>query len=381
MCSNSPAGILSRIVLLVLATAMIPFSALIFALPASAQSLLKIDLPKDTPVTFLSSDLGESRATPRGNAYQVDLHASLTLRNSSSKRIRGLTLAVRAHDVTPGGTGVVWKPSLDVAPGDSFPVQLNLSVLRPGAPGDNGPSVEVQLDGVLFEDLSFYGPDKLQSKRSLTVWELEAQRDRKYFKALLETGGREALQKAMLGSLSSQADSYQPGVQMQRGRATNVDPANEVQFAFLHVPDAPVEAAGGTARVTANEAHSPQFNVSNLSKRPVQYLEIGWIVKDQTGREFLAASLPADLTLAPGQSGKVALDTALRFPERTSIQNMRGFVSTVEFSDGTYWIPSRASLESPEFRRVVAPSPEEQRLSQICTKRGLSALIDELKKF
>jgi hypothetical protein len=30
---------------------------------------------------------------------------------------------------------------------------------------------------------------------------------------------------------------------------------------------------------------------------------------------------------------------------------------------------------------VVAPSPEEQRLSQIYSKRGLAALIDELKKF
>jgi hypothetical protein len=347
----------------------------------AADSLLKIDLPKDTPVTFLSSDLGESRATPRGNAYQVDLHASLTLRNSSSKRIRGLTLAVRAHEVTPGGTGVVWKPSLDVAPGDSFPVHLDMSLLRPGVAGDNGPSVEVQLDGVLFEDLSFYGPDKLQSRRSLTVWELEAQRDRKYFKALLESSGRDGLKNAMLASLSNQSDRSQPDVQMQRGRATNADPGSETQFAFLHVPDAPVEAAGGTARVTANEAHAPQFNVSNLSKRPVRYLEVGWIVKDQTGREFLAASLPADLSLAPGQSGKVALDTSLRFPERTSIQSIAGFVSKVEFSDGTYWIPSRASLDTPQLRRVVAPSPEEQRLSQIYRKGGLTALIDELRKF
>lgn len=354
---------------------------LLVASLAGAQSLVKIDLPKDSPVTQLSWDLGESRAVPRGNAYQVDLRASLTLRNSSSKRIRGLTLAVMAHEVTPGGMGVVWRPSLDVAPGDSFPVPVNLSLLRPGAPGDSGPSVQVQLDGVLFDDLTFYGPDKLQSRRSLTVWELEAQRDRKYFRALLDSTGPNGLQKAMIASIATQPDRSQPGVQMQHGRATNVDPGNEVQFAFLHVPDAPVEAAGGTARVAANEAHAPQFNVNNLSKRPVRYLEIGWIVKDQTGREFLAASLPADLTLAPGQSGKVALDTALRFPERTSIQNITGFVSTVEFSDGTYWIPSRASLDDPQLRRVVAPSPEEQRLTQIYNKRGLAALIDELKKF
>jgi hypothetical protein len=273
--------------------------------------------------------------------------------------------------------GVVSRPSLDIAPGDSFAVPLNLSLLRPGVAGDNSPSVEVRLDGVLFDDMSFYGADKLQSRRSLTVWELEAQRDRKYYKALLDSTGPNGLQKVML---AIQANPSQPGVQMQHGRASNIDPSNEVQFAFLHIPDAPVEA-GGTARVSANEAHAPQFNISNLSKHPVKYLEIGWIVKDQTGREFLAASLPADIAIAPGQSGKVALDTALRFPERTTIQNITGFVSTVEFGDGTYWIPSRASLEEPQLRRVVAPSPEDQRLSQIYNKRGLAALIDELKKF
>jgi hypothetical protein len=30
---------------------------------------------------------------------------------------------------------------------------------------------------------------------------------------------------------------------------------------------------------------------------------------------------------------------------------------------------------------VIAPSPEEQRLSQIYNKKGLQALIEELKKF
>jgi len=113
----------------------------------------------------------------------------------------------------------------------------------------------------------------------------------------------------------------------------------------------------------------------------VQHLEIGWIVKDQQGREFLAASMPADVKLAPNQTGQIAEDAALRFPDRVSIQSMTGFISGVEYADGAYWIPSRSALETPRLREVVAPSPEEQRLSQIYKKKGLQALIDELKKF
>src|SRR5271166_1780215 len=87
-------------------------------LAAGAQSLSrKIDLPKDSPVTLVSADWGESSATPRGGAFLVDVHAALSLRNSSQHRLRGVTLAVVAQEVTPGGKGSVSVPSLDVAPG------------------------------------------------------------------------------------------------------------------------------------------------------------------------------------------------------------------------------------------------------------------------
>lgn len=353
-----------------------------FGAVASAQTLNhRIDLSKDTPVTLVSDNWGESRATPRGSAYMVDVHASLSLRNSSQKKIRGVTLSVLAQEVTPGGKGAVSVPSLDVAPNEVFSVRIDQSLLRPLGAGDGSPSVEVQLDGVLFEDLSFYGPDKLHSQRTLTVWELEARRDRKYFKAVLDSSGRDALEKQMLASLARQGDLRQPGVSMARGRSTNTDPEREVQFAFLNVPDAPVEPLAGMALVASNEARAPRFEVKNLTKRPVRYLELGWIVKDQQGREFLAASLPADLNLGPGQSLQVTQDAALRFPERISIQGMKGFVSSVGFSDGGYWIPSRKALDELQLGAVVAPSPEETRLSQIYRKKGIIALIEELKKF
>jgi hypothetical protein len=164
-------------------------------------------------------------------------------------------------------------------------------------------------------------------------------------------------------------------------RATNTDPGQDMQFAFLRLPDTPVELSGGLARVSSNEAGAPHFAVRNISKRPVRHVEIGWILKDQDGREFLAASLPADLSLAPGQSSQVYEDAGLRFNGHGAIQSMRGFISSAEFTDGSYWIPSRKELDDPQLRRVVAPSPEEQRLSQIYNKKGLNALIAELNKF
>jgi hypothetical protein len=221
----------------------------------------------------------------------------------------------------------------------------------------------------------------LHSQRTMTMWELEAQRDRKYFKGLLETAGGEGLRKEMLASLARQGDRSQPGVQMVRSRATNIDAEPEAQFAFLEIPESPVTASSGMARIGSSLAGAPRFEVKNRSNRPVQHLEIGWIVKDQQGREFLAASMPADLKLAPNQSGQVAQDAALRFDRPVAIQSMSGFVSSVEFTDGSQWIPTRGALDQLRLRQVVAPSPEEQRLSQIYNKKGLQALIEELKKF
>jgi hypothetical protein len=338
----------------------------------------RIDFPSDSPVTAVSSDWSETRATPRGGAYQLDVHALLSLRNSSQRRIRGVTLAVLAQEVTPGGKGSVSVPSLDVAPGEAFPLRIDLVLFGPlGA----GPNVEVRLDGVLFDDLTFYGSDKLHSRRTMMVWELEARRDRKYFKTLLETAGNEGLQKEILSCLDRQRDRPSAGVQMVQGRSTNNDPERELQFAFLHMPDSPVDPTGGSARISGNEARAPQINIQNRSERAVKHLEMGWIVKDQQGREFLAASMPSDVNLAPGKSSQVTQDTALRFSERTLIGSMTGFVSNVEYSDGSYWIPSRAQLNDPKLRAVVAPSPEEQRLLRIYVKKGLNGLVDELKKF
>src|SRR5664279_3158548 len=70
----------------------------------------KIDFPKDSPVAFVGADWEQSRPLARGSAMVFDLHTSLSLRNSSQRRIRGVTLMVLAQEVTPGGKGSVSVP-------------------------------------------------------------------------------------------------------------------------------------------------------------------------------------------------------------------------------------------------------------------------------
>ncbi len=200
-------------------------------------------------------------------------------------------------------------------------------------------------------------------------------------------GGPERLRQEMLVSLAHQEDRPSMDVQVVRGgRATNFEPEKEVQFAFLKLPDAPIEPMNGMARIAGNEARAPRVEVRNRSDRAVRYLEIGWILQDRGGREFLAGSVPAELNLAPGQKSQILENTTLKFPQShggqpLAIDSMTGFINSVEYADGTVWIPSRSDLGTPQLQRVIAPSDEEQRLAQIYRKKGLTALIAELNRF
>ncbi|MGH9664714.1 MAG: hypothetical protein ACRD9L_09850, partial [Bryobacteraceae bacterium] len=180
-----------------------------------------INLPKDSPVTLISADWDGSTASARGGAMIVDLHAALSFRNSSSKRVRGVTLTVVAQEVTPGGKGSLSIPCLDIGPGEAFPVHLDMRLLRPLQAGGGVPA-QIGLDGVLFDDLSFYGADRLNSRHTMTVWEMEARRDRRYYKAILEKSGPEALRTQMLAVLARRPERPQVGMEVARGPATNM---------------------------------------------------------------------------------------------------------------------------------------------------------------
>ena len=201
-------------------------------------SSVSIKFPSDSPVLALSTDVGESRATPRGGAIVMDLHMKLALRNSSSQRIRGVTLLVTAQEVTPGGKASVAVPSLNIGPGQTFPIRIDLRLLRPLQAG-GGPLVKVSLDGVLFEGFDFYGPNRLNSRRSMTVWEMEAERDRLHFQSIVNRGGPEALRREMLDSLARQAERPRIDVRVSRGGpAVTSAAANErMRFDFLKIPD------------------------------------------------------------------------------------------------------------------------------------------------
>ncbi len=364
--------------------------SLLFSLTLQAQDLdlarsLKVEFPADAPVAFASIDTGDSRATPRGGALVVDLHSSLMLRNVGSQRIRGITLLIAAQEVTPGGKASVSVPSLDIAPGDTFSIRLDLRLLRPSLATGGGPLVQVTLDGILFDSLAFYGPNKLNSRRAMTTWELEARRDRKFFAAALAAGGVEALRTAAVTAIARIDARPRLDVQVARGRVTAYDPSRNVEFAFVKFPDSPIESVRGSAAVTATEIHSPRLELRNSSTKPVRYIEMGWILADHTGREVFASTVPGKVNLAPGQSGQVLEDTFLKVarPEGRplNVTSMKGYLSSVEFTDGEVWIPTRQDLSRGHLDSLAAPSAEEERLLGLYRKKGLTALVNELKKF
>src|ERR1035441_8966686 len=172
----------------------------------------------------------------RGAALALGLHMSATLRNNGANRIHGVTLRVVAQEVTLGGKGSVTYPSLNVGPGETFQVRIDMQLMRPSQV-TGAPLVQVDLDGVLFQDLSFFGPDRLNSRRTMTACEMEAQRDREHFKRVLAQAGRAGLQREMLESMARQSEISQLAVSVKRsGRAvTSAATASEhdAEFAFL----------------------------------------------------------------------------------------------------------------------------------------------------
>jgi hypothetical protein len=344
----------------------------------------RVDLPPDAPLALVSSDWSPSRATPRGGAMLLELHSTLQFRNTGGRRIRGLSLLVTAQDSTPGGRASMTLPSLDIDSGESFPVRLDLRLVRPlqTAPGA---LVGVQLDGVLFDDLGFYGPNRMNARRVLLGWELEARRDRKSLLAALERGGAEALRAELLGAMARQAAQPQLDVQAARpGRATVLEPEHEVALAALSLPASPVELLSGSIRIAGDEARAPRLLLRNVGSKPVRSVEVSWLVRDSHGREYAAGALPADVALAPGETGSAARDGALRFSlpggAPASVSAMAGFVSSVEFADGGLWLPTRQALQNPRLLGVLPLSGEEERLVEMYRRKGLDAVVIELQK-
>ncbi len=351
-------------------------------LPSTA---IRISLSKDSPVTLLGLDPRDSRFTARGGAIMVDLDALLTLRNTGLRGIHGITLRVVSQEVAMGGRASVCIPRLNVAPGETFPVHIVQHLVRPSAFA-GGPMVEVSLDGVLFQDLSFWGPDQLHSRRDMIAWEMEAQRDREYFKRILARSGRTGLQQAILREMDR--PQLDRPMMLRTPAATSTALASgerSERFAFVEFPNSPVEPVDGTAMVMGNQVRAPHIEVRNRGSVAVRHVEIGWLVKDPSGRQYLAAAVPSsqpDLQLAAGGTASFAQDSSMKLSRNgqpLEIRGMVGFVSQVEFTDGKVWVPSRQNLDETALRNVLPPSAEVLRLTELYRK-GLDVLIGELGK-
>jgi hypothetical protein len=358
-----------------------------------ASSSIRIDLPEDSPVAVMRTDTGTSRTAARGAALVLDLNLSLTLKNISSNRIHGVTLRVVSQEVAMGGVGSVFQPGLNVGPGEAFPVHISTKLMRP-MQMSGGPLLQVNLDGVLFQDLSFYGPDKLHSRRVMTASEMESQRDRMALKRLLAQGGSPALKEAVLKILARRDALPQIQGRIVRGRTvTNaglaaIAPERQEQFAFLQFPDGPIQLLRGSALISGSDARTPSIEVANLTDKPVKYVELGWVLTDSNGSSYLAGSLPTSdpaFSLAARGTGKVSQENTLEFStggKPLSIHKVTGFVNQVEFADGKVWVPTRQNMESnPLLLQVMEPSVEEERLANLYVTKGLPALVEELKKY
>ncbi|HEY3836549.1 MAG TPA: hypothetical protein VGL72_08255 [Bryobacteraceae bacterium] len=364
-------------------------------LPAMAQeridpaNSIKFDINDDAPIQVASFDAAESRVSSRGGAQVIDLHVLAKLKNRGRDTIRSVTLLLVAGEATPGGKMASSAATANVAPGDTFDMRIDGRLMRP-VRTDGGPLVRVKVDGVLFKNYDFYGPDLVKSHRQMLAWAMEADRDRKYFKQVLLTRGKAGLQQEMLESLSRQSERPQLDVQLSRGRATTsaaLQPDKIAEFAFLQIPDSPIKPTKGWAEIAHNEARSPQIEIQNTSSKSIRYVEVAWLVKDLQGKEYFAGSVPAsegELYLPPGRSARLLQDTSLRFSSNggrpVDIQDMRGFVSEVEYSDHNIWVPKRETLQHSDLWRVIPPSPEEQHLTSLYLK-SIDTLIRELNKF
>ncbi len=353
---------------------------------------LDVQFPHDSPVLPIDLSLQEPSPTTarvRGASIVIDLHASLLLRNTGTKPISGLTLMVEAPDLTPSGRGSVTIPSLHAEPGDVFPVRIDMQLLRPLSMGQSkGAMMQVSLDCALFSDLSAYGPDKLGSRRMLMVYELEARRDRRYLAKLLDDGRLAELREELNFGLQSFGPPQLSLELLRRpeysGRREQPVPVGAVAFA-----SSPIKPLGGDAEISGNEVRTSRLELRNTSGKTIKNFDVGWIVRDDRGRDFLAGSVPSATQLGPVQTANMTEPGTLRLTHPSGqpmvVDALLAFVNNVEFSDGKLWIPTRSDISEatsdPILRRALASSPEQQRLAEIYRRKGMSGLQAELKRF
>ncbi len=108
----------------------------------------------------------------------------------------------------------------------------------------------------------------------------------------------------------------------------------------------------------------------------------------KNGRDFMAGSVPKAIALNPVESARMTEADDVRFLQPSGrpldIESLLAFVNSVEYGDGSLWIPSRADIDQatndPVLRHALAASPEQQRLENLYRRHGMDALRIELQR-
>ena len=137
--------------------------------PLDPHSSIAIDLPPDSPVTLVSADMGESRASARGGAMVArPAHVAQAAEQQPAADPRrdddrvGAGSRRRAAEA-PGRAGSMWGRA-----------KCSRCRSTSGCCGRcsrrAGRWCRSASDGILFNDFSFYGPNRFDSKRTMMVW-------------------------------------------------------------------------------------------------------------------------------------------------------------------------------------------------------------------
>ncbi len=364
--------------------------------PAIAQVLTEgqdrvaIEIPENVPLRLTASDFAASEFEPRGGALVIELSGWVRFRHEGPNAVRAITLAIRAHDQGLGGRAAVSVPSLHAPQGEEFDVHFNLRMLRP-LPLPPGPTVRVATDAVLFDTLAAVGPDRLDSVRKMKTREMEARRDREYFLARWQAGGRRQLASAMQASLRRQAARPRLDIRLAGGGPATAGPAGaprEVQFAFVQDVDAPLVLERGSAVVTGTVSDAPRIVLRNRASVGVQRFELAWFAVDAQGTAYSLGAAPVSgvPSVGPGERLETG-GTGRRFEIRSGsegkpleIDAMSAYVRSADLEDGSLWVPSRVALEQSRLLESIPVSAEEQRLSQLYRERGPDAVVEELQR-
>ncbi len=349
-----------------------------------------VAVPDEVPLAVVSTDFEDSEISPRGGALVIGLDGQVLLRNDGAGRIRGITVAVAAAEAALGGRAVVAQAGLNVPPGETFSLRLNMRLLRP-LPAPAGAVVRATVDGVLYDDLTFAGPNRLDSERKMAVREIEARRDRGHFRAILEADGRAGIARAMQHSLRRQAERPTLAARLAGRSGAAIAAAGkprEIELAMVGSAGAPLVLDRGSALVAGAYSEAPVLRLVNRADRPLRSFELGWLIRAADGARYAVGSVPMDAAQPIAAGGAFSSGARQRFAFRPArpgpgaeIEGMSVYVRHAQFSDGHIWIPSRADLEAAALSDVIPVSAEEQRLTGIYRERGAAAVAEELRKF